>query len=59
MAYGDGFRYFKAGVILMDLYRPDELPVADLFATRDPAKSKALMCPLHAINSRFGRGLSL
>lgn len=51
----DGYRYFKAGVILVDLYRPDELPVTDLFATRDPAKSKALMGALDAINSRFGR----
>ena len=52
----DGYRYAKAGVVLVDLYRPTELPVADMFATRDPQKSKALMGALDAINSRFGRG---
>ncbi|MDD2859807.1 MAG: DUF4113 domain-containing protein [Acidiphilium sp.] len=49
-------RYAKAGVVLVDLYRPAELPVADMFATRDPAKSKALMGALDAINGRFRRG---
>ena len=29
----DGFRYFKAGVILLDLYKPTELPVVDLDVT--------------------------
>ncbi len=52
----DGFRYAKAGVVLVDLYRPVKLPIADMFATRDPAKSKALMGALDAINGRFGRG---
>jgi DNA polymerase V len=52
----DGYRYAKAGVVLVDLYRPTELPVADMFATRDPQKSKALMGALDAINGRFGRG---
>ncbi|MEC3949278.1 DinB/UmuC family translesion DNA polymerase [Sphingobium sp. HWE2-09] len=51
----DGFRYFKAGVILLDLYMPNELPAADLFASRDPDKSKALMVALDAINGRYGR----
>lgn len=51
----DGFRYFKAGIILVDLYRPEELPVVDLFATRDPGKSKALMTALDSLNGRFGR----
>lgn len=49
-------RYAKAGVVLVDPYRPAELPVADMFATRDPAKSKALMGALDAINGRFRRG---
>ena len=52
----DGFRYFKAGIVLVDLYQPSELPVTDLFASRDPEKSKALMTALDAINGRFGRG---
>jgi DNA polymerase V len=51
----DGFRYAKAGIVLVDLYKPAELPVADLFATRDPEKSKALMGALDAINGRYGR----
>lgn len=51
----DGYRYFKAGVVLVDLYQPAELPVTDLFASRDPAKSTALMAALDAINSRHGR----
>lgn len=51
----EGFRYAKAGVILLDLYRPQELPTADLFASRDPEKSAALMRALDAVNSRFGR----
>ena len=50
-----GFRYAKAGIVLLDLYKPDELPVADMFATRDPERSKALMGALDAINGRFGR----
>lgn len=52
----DGFRYAKAGVVLVDLYRASERPVADMFATRDPKKSKALMGALDAINARFGQG---
>lgn len=51
-----GFRYYKAGVILVDLYHSQALPVGDLFASRDPARSKALMTALDAINGRFGRG---
>lgn len=50
-----GFRYAKAGVLLLDLYRPTDLPMADMFASRDPEKSKALMGALDAINGRFGR----
>jgi len=51
----DGFRYFKAGIVLIDLYQPGELPVLDLFASRDPEKSKVLMGALDAINGRYGR----
>lgn len=53
--FRDGYRYAKAGVVLMDICRPEELPVADLFASRDPDKSRALMGALDAINGRFGR----
>lgn len=51
----DGYRYQKAGIILLDLYQPAGLPVADLFASLDPEKSKALMAALDAVNGRFGR----
>jgi DNA polymerase V len=53
--YRPGFRYAKCGVVLMDICRPAELPVADLFASRDPDKSRALMGALDAINARYGR----
>ena len=51
----EGFRYAKAGIVLVDLYKPHELPVADLFASRDPQRSMALMGALDAINGRYGR----
>ncbi|WP_395831868.1 DUF4113 domain-containing protein [Elstera sp.] len=51
----DGYRYAKAGIVLLDLYQPDEQPVADLFPSRDPAKSAALMAALDSVNQRFGR----
>ena len=51
----DGYRYAKAGVVLLDLYEPAGLPVADMFASRDPEKSKALMVALDAVNARYGR----
>lgn len=51
----DGYRYWKAGVLLLDLALPDDLPVASLFPSRDPEKSKALMNAMDAINGRFGR----
>lgn len=50
-----GYRYFKAGVILLDLYEKQDLPIANMFPSRDPDKSKALMVALDAINGRFGR----
>lgn len=50
-----GFRYAKAGIVLLDLYKPTELPIADMFATQDPERSQALMGALDAINGRFGR----
>lgn len=51
----EGYRYAKAGIVLLDLYQPHDLPVADLFATRDPERSRALMTALDAVNGRFGR----
>lgn len=51
-----GFRYQKAGIVLIDLTTPQDLPVQDMFATRDPEKSKAIMAALDAVNARYGRG---
>lgn len=51
----DGYRYAKAGIVLLDLYQPGHQMVADLFPSRDPAKSLALMSALDEVNKRFGR----
>jgi len=51
----DGFRYAKAGVILLDLADADRQP-ASLFPTRDPERSAALMRAVDAVNARYGRG---
>ena len=51
----DGFRYAKAGVVFVDLARVDELP-RQLFPSRDPERSAALMQALDAVNLRYGRG---
>jgi DNA polymerase V len=51
----DGYRYQKTGIVLLDLYQSAGLPVADLFASFDPEKSKALMAALDPVNGRFGR----
>lgn len=51
----DGYRYAKAGIVLVDLYQAHELPAADMFATRDPEKSGRVMAALDALNGRFGR----
>jgi DNA polymerase V len=50
-----GFRYAKAGVVLLDIYRAADLPMADIFASRDPERSRALMTALDTLNGRFGR----
>ena len=50
-----GYRYQKAGVVLVDLYRSDELPV-QMFPSRDPIKSSKLMQTMDIINARQGRG---
>jgi DNA polymerase V len=49
------FRYHKAGVILMDLYRPGEVSPS-LLPSRDPVKSARLMTAMDAITDRHGRG---
>jgi len=53
----DGYRYARAGVVLIDLYLylPGQLSVANLFTYRDPETSKALMGALDALNSSISR----
>lgn len=51
----DGYRYAKAGIVLLDLCRADELPVRNLFASRDPEESRKIMATLDGLNARFGR----
>lgn len=50
----DGYRYAKAGIILLDLAPARDQP-DDLFPTADPERSAALMRALDAVNLRFGR----
>lgn len=50
-----GFRYQKAGVVLVDLYRQHAAPVA-MFPSRDPVKSARLMKAMDLVNAREGRG---
>lgn len=49
----DGFRYAKAGVILLDLAPTSAFPPS-LFPSRDPEKSTALMRAMDHVNMRFG-----
>ena len=51
----DGFRYVKAGIVLLDLHRPIAYP-ASLFPTRDPKRSAVLMRMMDALTDRHGRG---
>lgn len=50
-----GFRYQKAGVVLVDLYRTTDLP-QELFPSRDPEKSARIMKVMDSINAREGKG---
>ena len=50
-----GFRYAKAGVVMLDL-APSSTQPMDLLPSRDPVRSAALMRALDAVNSRYGRG---
>jgi DNA polymerase V len=53
--YRQGFRYWKAGVLLDGLGHEDKTQ-ADLFSEGDTPRSKALMKAMDAVNSRYGRG---
>ena len=50
-----GFKYLKAGVVLVDLYRHQDSP-ANMFPSRDPEKSARLMKAMDALNAREGMG---
>ena len=50
----DGYRYAKAGIILLDLTPAAEQPPC-MFPSVDPERSAALMSVLDAVNKRFGR----
>lgn len=50
----DGFRYAKAGLVLLDLKTPSDLPDT-LFPSRSPETSARLMAALDAVNARYGR----
>jgi len=50
----EGYRYAKAGVVLLDLKAKADLPPM-LFPTRDPDRSARLMSALDTVNARFGR----
>lgn len=51
----EGYRYAKAGVVLLDLAPASQQPM-DLLPSCDPVHSAALMRVLDAVNSRYGRG---
>ncbi len=51
----DGFRYVKAGIVLLDLHTPNGYPES-LFPTRDPKRSAILMRTLDTLTDRHGRG---
>ena len=50
----DGFFYRKAGVTLLDLIRPENVP-RDLFTPPTSPESARLMTAIDATNGRFGR----
>ena len=54
LLWRSGFRYHKAGVVLVDLYHAEEIHLP-MFPTRDPAKSASLMRAIDAINAREGK----
>jgi len=50
----DGYRYAKAGVVLLDLVHPAERP-RDLFPSTDRESRARLMTALDTVNLRYGR----
>jgi hypothetical protein len=52
--WGDGYRYKKAGVVLLDLH-PSTAVQEGLFDKRDDARRVALMRTVDRLNIRFGR----
>ncbi|CAA7626006.1 DNA polymerase V, subunit C [Candidatus Terasakiella magnetica] len=56
-SWRDGYGYKKAGVIMLDLVRPEDIP-RDLFSPPPGAgeKPKALMAAVDDINSKLGKG---
>jgi len=53
--YAPGYRYQKAGVVLMEFASPGQIQ-DDLFAPPPRPGSEALMASLDSINARMGRG---
>lgn len=54
-SFRPGYRWRKAGVLLLDLVRPEDIP-ADLFSPPAPARSDALMRAVDELSDRMGRG---
>jgi DNA polymerase V len=52
--FQEGFRYWKAGVLLEGLVKESQIQ-QDLFSAPDSPKQQALMQALDAINARYGR----
>ena len=50
-----GYRYAKAGIVLLDLYPAQALPNS-MFPSRDPVRSAVLMRTMDALTERHGRG---
>lgn len=53
--WADGYQWKKAGIILLDLVRPEDVP-RDLFASPPDMRSGKLMAALDDANAKFGRG---
>ncbi len=54
--FRNGFKYWKAGVMLNELIDATTAPV-QMFPTCDPVKSARLMAAMVNVNGRFGRGM--
>ncbi|MDO8608684.1 MAG: Y-family DNA polymerase [Phaeospirillum sp.] len=57
LAWRDGYAYKKAGVIMLDLVRPEDIP-RDLFSPPPDSgvRPAALMAAVDGINSKLGKG---